>query len=86
MKKYEMTSICRQFDLKEESVQRWIRGHLIEPMDPSGPYFDEEDLRRIQLILEMQEICNANDDSLEVILHLVDQVHVLNSELARLQK
>jgi chaperone modulatory protein CbpM len=86
MKKYEMTYVCERLNVSEENIHQWIMGRLIEPVDPSGPFFDDEDLSRIRLIVEMERLCETHEDALEVILRLVDQVHGLHAELSRLKR
>ena len=85
MKKLEISYICEEFDLSEETILSWIKCRLIQPADLSGPFFDEEDLSRIRLISEVKSLYQVNDDAIEIILHLIDQIHLLNSEIRRLK-
>ena len=85
MKKFEMSFICEELQLDEMTIQDWINCRLVRPSDLSGPYFDEEDFSRIRLITEIKNICEANEESLEVILHLIDQIHYLTSELKKIK-
>jgi chaperone modulatory protein CbpM len=41
------------------------------------PELDEEDLARIRLIQDLQESFGVNDESIPIILNLVDQIHLL---------
>jgi DNA-binding transcriptional MerR regulator len=77
--------VCERYELSEETILGWIQCDLIRPVDSSGPYFDEEDLSRIQLIHELQETYGTNDETTEVILHLVDQIHHLTAELKKVR-
>jgi hypothetical protein len=43
--------------------------------------FDEEDLARIRLIYELQHVMGVNDESIPVILHLVDQLNRMHIEV-----
>jgi chaperone modulatory protein CbpM len=81
MKKFELSFVCEEFQIKETILKRWIDCKLVQPLDKSGPTFDEEDISRIKLIDELQAIYDVNDDALEIILHLLDQIHLLRSEL-----
>ena len=46
--------------------------------------FDEEDIARIQFILELRDRFGANDSAIPVILHLMDQLYYLRKNLGRL--
>ena len=86
MKKIDMSYICEELQLDEETIIRWIECRLVEPADSSTPYFDEEDLSRIRFIAEMQNLYSSNDESLEIILHLVDQIHHLTAEIKKIKE
>ena len=43
--------------------------------------FDEEDLARIQLIQELREDFGVNDEAVPIILHLIDQLNLIQLEL-----
>jgi len=42
-------------------------------------------LGRIEFIIEMKNLYQMNDDSIEVILNLIDQIHLLRKELSNLK-
>ena len=86
MKKFELKFICERFSLDEEIITRWMSTDLLSPADPAGPLFDEEDLARIRLIIEIQETYSSNDESIELILHLIDQIHALSAEVRGLKE
>jgi chaperone modulatory protein CbpM len=86
MDKMELSFVCEELELEEELVLSWVQCQLIQPIDIEGPYFDEEDLGRIRLIADMKRTFNTSDETLEVILHLVDQVHALRAELKKISK
>ena len=44
---------------------------------------DEEDLARICLIKQIQEEFGVNDESIPIILHLIDQVNRTHLEVKR---
>jgi chaperone modulatory protein CbpM len=85
MSKIEISFICEELDLDEDTLLRWIESRLIQPADISGPYFDEEDLARLRLMAELKELYDVNDSSMEVILHLIDQIHSLSAQLKRMK-
>jgi chaperone modulatory protein CbpM len=85
MSKIELSFVCEELNLDEATLTRWIELRLIEPADESGPYFDEEDFARLCLMRDLKHIYEVNDPSLEVILHLVDQIHHLTTELKKIK-
>lgn len=44
-------------------------------------YLDDTDVARARLILELRNVFGANDESIPVILHLIDQIHALRERL-----
>ncbi len=85
MRQIELSFICEELELDEETVLSWVNCRLVQPADLDGPVFDEEDFSRICLIADLRKTYNTNDESLEVIMHLVDQIHGLTSELKKIK-
>ena len=86
MKMYELSFVCRELNLDEETLVTWIDARLITPADSEGPLFDDEDFGRLRLISEIRNTYNTNQESIEVILHLIDQIHLLNQQLISKKK
>jgi hypothetical protein len=55
--------------------QHWVRTEAAKA--PLISLLSEEDVARVRLIHELQEIFGANDESIPLILHLLDQVYSL---------
>src|SRR5262245_52112928 len=70
---------CKQLGIDQSFLIHCIQTHWIEPKMQSTAteesLLDEEDLARIQLIHELQEDLGANDESIPIILHLLDQLY-----------
>jgi|GEM_PF-2520949 len=86
MKKLEMKYVCQQLNVKEAILIEWLEADLVVPAAPEGPAFDDEDLSRIKLLNDLQSIFDTNTSSLEVIMHLLDQIHLLKKEINLLQE
>ena len=86
MKKYEVSYICQEFQIGEDELLDLVATRLIEPLDSEDLFFDEEDVGRIRFILEMKNTYQTNDESIEVMLHLLDQIHALSSEIKKIKK
>jgi len=83
MDKIEISFICEELDLDEETILNWVQCRLVQPVELEGPLFDKEDFGRLRLMADLRKSCNTNDESLEVIMHLVDQIHILRAELKK---
>lgn len=62
--------------------QRW----LIPDESPEGARFSERDIARARLIQDLKGDMGVNDEGVDVILHLIDQLHGLRGALAKLRE
>jgi chaperone modulatory protein CbpM len=62
--------------------QRW----LIPDQTSTGMNFSDMDLARARLIQDLSADFGVNDEGIDVILHLVDQLHGLRRALEQLHK
>ena len=69
--------------LDNATLEVWIRESWICP-DCTSPEraFSEMDLARASLIRDLKQNMGVNDEGLDVILHLIDQMHGLRRALA----
>jgi chaperone modulatory protein CbpM len=67
----------------QTTLEVWIREEWICP-DCTRPEraFTEMDLARANLIRDLKHNMGVNDEGLDVILHLIDQMHGLRRALA----
>jgi chaperone modulatory protein CbpM len=63
-------------------VTEMIQHEWVHPV--AEHMLNEEDIARIQLILELRDLFGANDNAIPVILHLIDQLYYLRNTLFRL--
>lgn len=69
-------------DLERAELERWIAEGWLAPAVPGRePRFARIDLARVELIVEMRRDLDIGDESIPVILSLIDQVHGLRREL-----
>jgi chaperone modulatory protein CbpM len=62
--------------LQVQVLEFWIEQEWLIPEEtPSGVFFKEIDIARARLIRELQAEIGANDAGIDVILHLMDQLH-----------
>jgi len=78
--------ILRQISgLQRDTLHVWIKRGWVAPRQGQRGYqFREIDLARIRLIREFSIDLELGDDTLDVALPLLDQIHGLRSQLRRL--
>lgn len=73
-----------QCGVKQEVIIQFIQQEWIRPLHAESNELDEEDLARIRLIHELKEEFGVNDDSVPIILSLLDQLNRMHLELEKL--
>lgn len=79
---YTLEIITQKMGFSKDDILHFIESNTISPYNNDELLFDEEDLARLRLISELQEQCEPNQESLEVILHLIDQIHYLHKQIS----
>ncbi|UDF31951.1 UNVERIFIED_ORG: chaperone modulator CbpM (plasmid) [Roseateles sp. XES5] len=73
--------------LKVQVLELWIEQEWLLPeTTAAGLRFTEIDAARARLIGELQSGIGANDAGIDVILHLMDQVHGMRRAFAALRR
>jgi chaperone modulatory protein CbpM len=88
MKKAKPCSIkeaAQQCGIAPELILRFISFEWISPADAVSQDLDEEDLARARLISELQHEFGVNDESVSIILNLLDQLHRTRLQLKMTQ-
>ncbi|MCB1411958.1 MAG: MerR family transcriptional regulator [Xanthobacteraceae bacterium] len=71
--------------LQVQTLEFWLEQQWLVPEETAaGAQFSERDVARARLILDLKGDFGVNDEGVDVILHLVDQLHGLRRVLARL--
>lgn len=81
MKKYKIEDICQILEIEEHTIFNFVKNQWITPSSPETNEFDQEDLARTRLILDLIENFEVNGEAVPIILHLVDQLHQLRFEI-----
>lgn len=79
-------TVCGEHGISLETVHKFITEEWITPYDLELLLFDEEDLARVALICELQEDLGVNDESVLIILNLIDQVNYLRTTIKLTRK
>ena len=73
--------------LQVQTLDFWLEQQWIIPEQTSaGMNFSDMDVARARLIQDLKADFGVNDEGIEVILHLVDQLHGLRQALGQLHK
>lgn len=80
MKKYKIEDICQLLEVNENTIFDFIQNQWLNISSPETNEFDQEDITRARLILELIETFEVNEEAVPIILHLVDQLHQLRIE------
>jgi len=73
--------------LQVQTLDLWIEQQWLVPERTSaGMNFSDMDIARARLIRDLTTDFGVNDEGVDVILHLVDQLHGLRRALEQLHK
>ena len=73
--------------LQVQTLEFWIEQQWLIPEEtPAGIQFTDIDIARARLIQDLKNDLGANDEGIDIILHLMDQLHGVRSALAQLRK
>ena len=73
--------------LQLQTLELWLEQKWLVPEETAeGPSFREMDIARARLILDLKNDMRVNDEGVDVILHLMDQLHGLRLALAELRE
>jgi chaperone modulatory protein CbpM len=71
--------------LEAAELARWVENRWVLPeREGEGFLFREIDIARVELILEIRREYTVDDDSLALVLGLLDQVYSLRRQMRRL--
>lgn len=72
--------------IEVRTLEVWIEREWLAPhSDALDAQFSEVDVARARLILELKQQFGANDEGIDIILHLMDQLHGMRGLMARLR-
>lgn len=84
---WTLEEIIAEVEVSDSEVSEWITEHWVLPIEEDGLLlFDEADLARVKLIVELRRDLEVNDEAIPVVLRLLDQVYSLRRTLEELQE
>jgi chaperone modulatory protein CbpM len=73
--------------LQVQTLEFWLDQRWLIPDQTSAEMtFSDADVARAHLILDLKSDFGVNDEGVDVILHLVDQLHGLRGAFAQLHR
>lgn len=77
--------LARFAGLERGELDAWIEaGWVLPQRQGQGWVFEEVDVARVALILEMSRECAIDEEALPLVLGLLDQVYALRRQMRRL--
>jgi chaperone modulatory protein CbpM len=77
----ERDVIAKVRHLTVTRLRVWVQQGLIKPADQAAQTFSEADAARAALICNLEDQLGFAEEDVPVLLHLIDQIHGLRSEL-----
>jgi chaperone modulatory protein CbpM len=72
-------------DVEAGELRRWIEEQWVLPSDGAEGYvFEEVDVARVRLIVELRRELAVDEQAMPVVLHLLDQIYALRRRLRAL--
>jgi chaperone modulatory protein CbpM len=80
-----ISAVCRSIpDLTEAELRRFIDAEWVRPVRrASEPVFSELDLARIRLILDLRATLEVEEQTVPLVLSLLDQLYATRRQLRR---
>lgn len=83
----ETEVISRVDDLTPPRLGAFIRARIVSPVTtPEGPAYREADLARLQLLVDLAEAYDLPDDSLSMVMSLIDQLNTARGDMRALMQ
>ncbi len=80
-------ALCLRFSgLRSDDVLRWVANEWVRPdADDDGYLFHDIDVERVRLILELRDEMRVDEESLPIVLGLLDQIYELRRRMRRVR-
>ena len=79
---YAITAVAAQFDVGPETLVRYERAGLLKPRVVNDVrFYSADDIARLTTIRRLTEICGINLAGVDVVLRLLDEIRILQSQL-----
>jgi len=77
--------LLTEIEVSGAELTLWIEQNWVLPVEEEGRFlFDDSDVARVRLIVELRRDMGVNEEAMPVVLRLLDQVYSLRRALADL--
>jgi chaperone modulatory protein CbpM len=80
---FQIEEAAKECGLEQEILISWIHNEWIVPANKEETELDQEDIARARLIRSLQSEFGVNNESVAIILHLLDQLHFLHGQIKK---
>jgi len=85
MKTIEEVLEMLQARIDRQTLEAYIARQWLRPAShPSGWYFEDIDIARLELVCHLTQDINVNDEGMDVVLSLLDQLYSTRSRMQKL--
>lgn len=85
MKTIEQVLEMLQARIDRQTLEDYIARQWLRPVEhPSGWYFEDIDIARLELVCHLAQDINVNDEGMEVVLSLLDQLYGTRAHMQKL--
>jgi chaperone modulatory protein CbpM len=82
-----LQAVCETVSVRPADLQRWIGRAWVRPLELAGEFrFEDIDVARVRLIVTLRDEMRVEEDTLPVVLSLLDQLHDARREAAALRQ
>lgn len=86
MSKVELQVFLKDADIELQTLEHWVTRRWIVPTgEGQAMALTETDCARVLLIRELQGDFGVNDEGMDIVLHLLDQLHGMRNMVAALR-
>ncbi|PHQ70080.1 MAG: hypothetical protein COB97_05840 [Paracoccus sp.] len=74
-------------DLTQPRLRTFLHARIVQPVvTPEGPGFREADVARLQLLCDLSEGYQLPEDSLQLVMSLIDQLNTARGDMRALMR
>ena len=81
--KFTLIEVSNLTGLEITQISSWITKEWVSPVESET--WDQEDIARLHLVEELQNDFGANEESIPLLLHLIDQLCYAQEQLRQLK-
>lgn len=82
-----ISAVAEKYEIHPQTLRMYEREGLLKPSRSEGNtrLYTDEDLQRLEVILELTRELGVNLAGVEIILRMAEQIETLQDELSQLQ-